>query len=1540
MKKTLVFTMPILAAAVLNAAPLPETTPFSGNHTRSNGVWSVTDTSKAGGNYIVSKKFAARPQDQVIFFGEAKSEKVTTRTEAMIFALDKNGNRLTSFGSNSITGTRDWTQLKLILAPGKLPAGTTDIQLVLQPAAGPAEGTGKADFRNLDLYIGKPQIPDLAKYENWIGAKHEKIDGAIRIQDTSTQGGVYIISPTYPVTANQQINLTAEGKCDQVTTRSEIIIMAVDKAQKRLKSFSTNSIAGQQDWTPLKVTIPAGALPENTAGYYIILQPAAGPAEGVGEASFRNIKVDVSTPPAVDPMQKQAWAGMRYEIVDGAMKLVDPSTTGASYVTSKSIKVDAKKPWQLTADVKCENVTSRTQIYVFVFDRNNKRVDILSSNTISGNSDWERLSLEVDKFHVDADHVQIAMQPAAGPAEGTGTAYFKNLKFAHTEPLPTMPGREHIQQTIIKLNKVKLYDRKLKSTPFAAPLPQCRVEIMQAEPQKNDYLQLVTGDDITKINLAVWEEDQDKYTPCQPVEFKKISRGYLIDVKNLKAWRKLALEFPGRELVQLDSIRLYQPEYPQENWQAFWIWFTRERIENIQCYLRGEFELTELPTSAMMQGAVDDGGVVYLNGKRVVGIFGRSAPPNEDVIKHLKIGKNVISAQVNQARYAAGLIVEMDMLFPDGKNRKIITDRTWRCTTQKPEKNWQQVDFDDSAWDRCIEIARPPEIWGHVPYRMNSPKTAVTVVKHNLPTELEAGNSYLCNIDLELKNNNKPDTPIKMQLRRNGVSFTEYDLGVFPADAENYSASFEIKLSDFIQPGEYELFFIMTGCRPMENNQDVTSRKLTIRNHRKAVPPEVKISRVNGNPVMTINGQPRFPVFSAIPAFAMQKIAVHSRIFRHAGIELYQLYHNPYMREDGSCNFAQLDALAENTLANNPEAMFVVKVGMRDGTPAWMREKHPEDMVKFSNGKTGGHMSIASEVRRKYFTRYLQEMIKHVQASPYADRVIAYQANEGEEGQWMHYWSGDDPAQPGTLTDYSAPMERYFRSYLRKKYGTNQALQQAWNNSDVTLDTAPIPDYKMRTAGAGALRDPARHQMAIDYGFALADCITDGINYYGRIIKEATGNRALYGAMYGHLIDLGSQFLGEQVGYTCQRSVIDSPYVDYFLGPINYAQWARDYGGTGSYDMPSPQTLAVRGKLWINENDLRTHTEHTVGYAYTTQTAFASNQVMAREFLKAICSRAGFYLFALGSHMNWFDDPEMSQAISELAGIADQAVEKDNSSTADVAVFISDESVSVLRQLPSSRSNVDDLLMGYALNQRHAISRLGTPFDEYLQFDIARKDLKKYKLYIFLNPYRLHDDEFEAIRKIAQDKSSTILFIYAPGIVGSDTINLDKANKLTGMDFQLSEQRREARVKTVKALGKTPQNTWLGNSGQYFSPIPIPQQFDELLATYADGTPAIVRKGNIYFSALANLPSALLREIADRSKVEILSRNDIAAFANASYAGFHSNKTTGNFVFKAPQGKLMRQLWPQTDNAQWLHEYKWQNKFPETRIFELKNSDY
>ena len=112
---------------------------------------------------------------------------------------------------------------------------------------------------------------------------------------------------------------------------------------------------------------------------------------------------------------------------------------------------------------------------------------------------------------------------------------------------------------------------------------------------------------------------------------------------------------------------------------------------------------------------------------------------------------------------------------------------------------------------------------------------------------------------------------------------------------------------------------------------------------------------------------------------------------------------------------------------------------------------------------------------------------------------------------------------------------------------------------------------------------------------------------------------------------------------------------------------------------------------------------------------------------------------------------------SELAGIADQAAEKDNSSTADVAVFISDESVSVLRQLPSSRSNVDDLLMGYALNQRHAISRLGTPFDEYLQFDIARKDLKKYKLYIFLNPYRLHDDEFEAIRKIAQDKSSTIL---------------------------------------------------------------------------------------------------------------------------------------------------------------------------------------
>ena len=41
------------------------------------------------------------------------------------------------------------------------------------------------------------------------------------------------------------------------------------------------------------------------------------------------------------------------------------------------------------------------------------------------------------------------------------------------------------------------------------------------------------------------------------------------------------------------------------------------------------------------------------------------------------------------------------------------------------------------------------------------------------------------------------------------------------------------------------------------------------------------------------------------------------------------------------------------------------------------------------------------------------------------------------------------------------------------------------------------------------------------------------------MVKEASGGKMLTGVLYGHIMDLGGTFMGEQVGYLKLRKVIE-----------------------------------------------------------------------------------------------------------------------------------------------------------------------------------------------------------------------------------------------------------------------------------------------------------------------------------------------------------------------------------------------------------------
>ena len=121
-----------------------------------------------------------------------------------------------------------------------------------------------------------------------------------------------------------------------------------------------------------------------------------------------------------------------------------------------------------------------------------------------------------------------------------------------------------------------------------------------------------------------------------------------------------------------------------------------------------------------------------------------------------------------------------------------------------------------------------------------------------------------------------------------------------------------------------------------------------------------------------------------------------------------------------------------------------------------------------------------------------------------------------------------------------------------------------------------------------------------------------------------------------------------------------------------------------------------------------------------------------------------------------------------------------------------------------------------------------------------------------------------------------------------------------------------------------------------FRPIRPVSGYDEVLATFKDSNlPAVVRKGNIYLSVAPNLPVQIIREIANKGNVFSYSEDNIAVYACQQYLGFHSSKEKKPCLFRAPQGKTMRQIWPVIANPPAISEYKWNNHEPETRMFEI-----
>ena len=1247
----------------------------------------------------------------------------------------------------------------------------------------------------------------------------------------------------------------------------------------------------------------------------------------------------------------------------GALHVVDDSKTTVCQAVSKPIPLVSAAAYRLSGQVKTNNaVTSRSTISLGFFNSEDQLLGVAcDQSTVS--AEWVRLETTICTKDIPEEtaYMRIILEPAAGDAVETGSAWFDDIRLEAIaevkEPIPPPSPEEedltgmmfYIDSSCSNMNKMELPLELTDGNPLTSwrahekdTAPALELSWGQAR-RPGRLVFLPAGEMPETLRIAVFDDRSMQFGKAEVLPVKEIGAYYRqLDLSQLPETRKLMLYFPDPEHSAIAEMRFYAQRPPKENWNGFWIWYTKEAEPHIYRSFRRKFTISGPVKHAWLQGKGDDELWFYVNGRETAG---------HDITPLIRQGENILAADVRNHRYAGGLLAELDILYADGRTEKIVSDRSWRSAYKPKESTaYRALKFDDSSWEPALEIVRPPYgIWGEVPYTMYTGKQQIRLEQTAFPERLAAGTDFSLQLKLTPEEKLRYPTPVWLRVVREGQLFLEVRLddGKCLADCdagETTTLKAVLPVNAFWPDGEYEFslylpFTELTGA--------AAARRVHIINRRQPKPVCSEVRQGKGNmPTWMVNGEAMWNIFYTVPyaaGYPMQTTMI--RAFHKAGGRVARILANMTITDDNEVGFAAIDAQAGRVLADSPETFLVLCFYMDRGiVNNFFQQKYPEELAVFDNGVRFNKPSLASERWHTVAGNAVRELVRHVRSSPYADRVVAYIPCGGEEGQWLHHWGGSDPGKPGTFSDYSVPMVRYFRNWLSRKYGSDEMLQKAWGNPHVTLNTAMIPSREERIAPrTGMFRDPQLHRNAIDYGEALSQCINDNLKLYAGIIKDETKRESLVGYFYGHLADVGDGYIAEQAGYVNQQPLLECPDIDFFCGPVEYRWWFRDLGGVASFDYPTPSMLRLHNKLWIQEDDLRTHL-YPREYAYSIRRPEESVQVLAREFAKALTGGALMYLHEFGTDQrNWFDDVTYLTELKKLQALGDYAVKHNSlAPVSEIAVIASDKTFHYIRQ--EKRYVFTDQAGTRGFFQRAGIGRIGAPFEEYLVDAFLDDAMPDYKFYIFLNVFCLTPDEREAIQRKLAGNGATALWFYAPGYIDGTTQDLKHIRKLTGLELDIIHNPRDTR------MSLTPDNSLLPDFNASFGMFDEDRQ--EPIFVVRDDKAETLARLNLsqevgmackkqengvthYYAAFPMLPPQILRAIAQKAGVHIyLDRYD-AVYVCENYLAIHTNRDAGERIITLPQNTAVTQIYPEIKNFGKETSIRFTSARPQTRIYRL-----
>ncbi|MBQ8755715.1 MAG: beta-galactosidase [Lentisphaeria bacterium] len=568
------------------------------------------------------------------------------------------------------------------------------------------------------------------------------------------------------------------------------------------------------------------------------------------------------------------------------------------------------------------------------------------------------------------------------------------------------------------------------------------------------------------------------------------------------------------------------------------------------------------------------------------------------------------------------------------------------------------------------------------------------------------------------------------------------------------------------------------------------------------------------------------------------------------------------------------------------------------------------DVGLVDNGQK--HPSIDDPRFRAEMLKSMRQTVEFLEEK-FGNRMAGYHIGGLKVCEWQ-YLNFEN-----VFTGYDVGTRNAFREWLRKKYGTDEALAKAWNRPGITFDQVLVPtDAERRGRPGFAFREPAVSQFQIDFDFFRNEDMCDIACELAQVVRDVCGKRRLTCLFYGYIFECSTTPTGPAtVGHCTLQKMLKHPAVDLLTGPFSYMGEARELGGS-SVTHTAAESITAAGKVWINEDDLLT----PIGDAQRAPRSKPYGITWDEIYLKYRAQLAAVYARNYG--IWWFDlhgtswynhQPMWDETVRVSAAPEKVLISAPAAYEPEVCLTIDEDSLKYAESSRDARLN----FRGATYQIRDRVSRSSTRWGSFLLSDLLEREQPS-KLDIHSSAFALTREQRIALRERAA-KTATI-WMWAPGYVDvtSGKFSTDAVRELTGFSvYKVDESKKEGEKTETEVVVLNGRKTVINKTdavsavmepwakaqiaglpdkagfGMSVDPVLAvkTRPGDRVIARYARSkAPAIVwrpaanGKAAALFCGVNELPQALVRFMAKQGGAQIYCEKDLHINANEKLLAF------------------------------------------------------